>query len=89
MEYEDSRNGRITWSKVSLQLLPILLMINIAFVGWLGITVVSLQTRVSVIEGNRFTSEDALEVWTTITDLAARYAEMEKRVSKCEAFHEN
>lgn len=87
MEHENSRNGKLTWSKVSLQLLPLLLMINIAFVGWLGTTVVSLQTRVSVIEGNRFTSEDALKVWTTITDLAARYAEIEKRVSKCESQH--
>ena len=37
---------------------------------WMSITIVDIQTRVAVIESNRFSSADGLEVWKELNKKA-------------------
>lgn len=78
MESQPPSNGHTV--KLFAVILSVVMGANLALSGWTGSVVAELMARVAAIEGNRFTSQDALRYTEQLANLRETVAGMPKEI---------
>ena len=74
------KNFDSTWIKILIALIPIGILSNLGYTSWAAVNSVDNSKRISVIEGNRFTAADGLDIWKEIGKIKEILAQMPKEV---------
>lgn len=90
--------GWSVWFRIVLAIFPILIAANLAFTGWLAKELYDHSSRLSRIEGNRFTSQDGVNLWKELSSnfhsdpppwLVARLDRIDEKLSSHLRMHTN